>query len=82
MRTTLDIDDDVLLAIKDLSKRQKKTAGEVLTELARKALNQGSTTRKQIREPKEFYGFKTIPKVAGLIITNEQIDRLRDEEGI
>ena len=38
MRTTLDIDDDVLLAAKELAEAQKSTAGKVLSELARQAL--------------------------------------------
>ena len=38
MRTTLDIDDDVLQAAKELGGIRKKTAGQVLSELARKAL--------------------------------------------
>ena len=38
MRTTLEIDDDVLLAAKELAAAQKSTAGKVLSELARKAL--------------------------------------------
>ena len=38
MRTTLDIDDDVLAAAKELAKARNSTAGEVISELARKAL--------------------------------------------
>ncbi len=38
MRTTLDIDDDILQAAKELAKAEKKTAGEVLSALARKGL--------------------------------------------
>jgi hypothetical protein len=38
MRTTLDIDDDVLEAAKELAKHEKKTAGAVISDLARKAL--------------------------------------------
>ena len=38
MRTTLDIDDDVLQAAKDLARRKKKTAGAIISELARQAL--------------------------------------------
>ena len=37
MRTTLDIADDVLLAAKELARRQKKPLGEVISELARQA---------------------------------------------
>jgi hypothetical protein len=37
MRTTLDIEDDVLAAVKDLARRQQRTAGQVLSSLARQA---------------------------------------------
>ena len=39
MRTTLDIADDVLQAAKERARREKKTAGEIISELARSALN-------------------------------------------
>ena len=38
MRTTLTIDDDVLAAAKALSEQERRTIGEVLSDLARKAL--------------------------------------------
>jgi hypothetical protein len=38
MRTTLDIDADVLQAAKELAQHRGTTAGKVLSELARKAL--------------------------------------------
>jgi hypothetical protein len=38
MRTTLDLDDDVLQAAKELAAARGTTAGKVLSELARKAL--------------------------------------------
>ncbi len=38
MRTTLDIDDDILQVAKDLAANRGTTAGKVLSELARKAL--------------------------------------------
>jgi hypothetical protein len=38
MRTTLDIDDDILQAVKDIASNRGATAGRVLSELARKAL--------------------------------------------
>lgn len=49
MRTTLDIDDDVLQAAKELADVRGSTAGKVLSELARKGLAPaaaaGPTTR-------------------------------------
>lgn len=83
MRTTLDIADDVLAAAKDLARRQNRTAGEVLSDLARRALtgeglfDQG----RQVREAKASYGFAPFP-ADGKIVTNELIDDLRDREGV
>ena len=38
MRTTLDIDDDILQAAKEIAASRSTTAGRVLSDLARKAL--------------------------------------------
>lgn len=38
VRTTLDIDDDVLQAAKEIAAGRRMTAGQVLSELARKGL--------------------------------------------
>ena len=44
MRTTLDIADDVLFAARDLARREKKSLGEVISDLARQAFAQGATS--------------------------------------
>lgn len=79
MRTTLDIADDVLQAAKDRAKRQKKTVGAVLSELARKALTASPETP-AARESKAVYGVKPFPRRGG-IVTNQLIDQLREDEG-
>ena len=76
MRTTLDIDEDVLRAAKELARREKKTAGAVISELARRAL---TASPKAAREPKARHGFRPFPR-RGSIVTNEQIDKLREED--
>jgi hypothetical protein len=83
MRTTLDIDDDVLAAIKDLARRQQRTAGEVISSLARSALTGGAAQRPAggVREPKPFYGFESFG-ANGKVVTNEHIDDLRDRDGV
>lgn len=42
MRTTLTIDDDVLAAAKGMADRQRRSVGEVISELARTALTAGT----------------------------------------
>jgi hypothetical protein len=45
VRTTLDLDDDVLQAAKEIAILRGSTAGKVLSELARKALAPSPVTR-------------------------------------
>ncbi len=78
MRTTLDIDADVLEAAKSLARRERSTAGAVLSRLARSALN-APATPPMAAEPPAFYGFRPFPKRGG-VVTNELIDRLREED--
>ncbi|MES3003675.1 MAG: antitoxin [Pseudomonadota bacterium] len=87
MRTTLDIEDDVLYAAKEIARREKKSLGQVISDLARHAFAQGrgpspdTQHAEYVSEPLAAYGIHPLPARGGLI-TNELIDRLRDEEGI
>ena len=77
MRTTLDIDDDVLLAAKDLARRQRKTAGEVLSELARLGLR---LSQLGLKQTPSRYGFAPTP-ANGASVKNGQFDALREALG-
>jgi hypothetical protein len=85
MRTTIDIDDDVLIAAKELAQRQGSTAGRVLSRLAREALTGGYSqvgiTKLNVAEPLAVYGFRPFPK-NGSVVTNEAINQLKDQEGV
>lgn len=76
MRTTLDIEDDVLFAAKDLARREKKTAGQIISALARKGLAGAETSA--AREPKAIYGFRPFAK-DGRVVSNELINKLRED---
>lgn len=81
MRTTLDIDDDLLQAAKELARRERKSAGRVVSDLMRQALTRGTGTAGSatgVEEPDAFYGFQPLP-ANGRVVTNEEIDRLREE---
>jgi hypothetical protein len=78
MRTTLNIEDDVLYAVKERARREKRTAGEVLSELAREALT-GRHGADVIAEGDSFYGFDPLPH-RGPAVSNALIEELRDEE--
>ena len=81
MRTTLDLDDDVLASAKEIARREKKTAGKVLSELARRALTEqaaSAPTSRTAREPASAFGFRPFA-TRGAVVTNERIQLLRDE---
>ena len=78
MRTTLSLDDDVLLAVKEKARREKRTAGAVLSDLARQALT-GQIAGGINRTNDSFYGFSPFPH-RGSAVSNDLIDRIREEE--
>lgn len=79
MRTTLNIADDVLFAVKERARREGRSAGEILSELARKGLQASSSGVGEVAEGSSFYGFEPFPH-RGPAISNELIDALKDEE--
>lgn len=92
MRTTLDIADDVLFAAKEIAQREKKSLGQTISELARRAFTQpadasayetGNAPGGALRASERLatYGISPLPARGG-IVSNELIDRLRDAEGI
>ena len=76
MRTTLDIDDDVLAAAKQLARKRNSTAGEVISELARQALTTSSIPDE---EPSYRNGFRLLPRT-GKIITSEMVRKWLEED--
>lgn len=80
MRTTLDIDDEVLNAAKEIARRQRKTTGVVISELARRALTQPTPAPAAASEPKPFFGFRPLA-AEGRVVSSETVERLREEEG-
>ena len=81
MRTTLDIDDDVLAAARELARRERRSIGRTLSELARAGLRAPAVdvTAMSAREPKARYGISPLPSRGG-VVTNEVIDRLRGDD--
>ena len=75
MRTTLDIDDDVLQAAKEIAATEGRTAGKVLSELARKGL---TPVRQKVRVRN---GVPLLPPPAPGTppMTMKRVNELRDE---
>ena len=78
MRTTLDIEDDVLSAAKDMARRENLTAGQVISRLARLAL-----TARVDQQPSAptVGGFRPLA-ANGVLVTNALVNALREAEGV
>lgn len=75
MRTTLDVDDDVLQAAKEIAANRGTTAGKVLSDLARKALAPTRRARERNGVPLMPRRPKGSPRP-----TMEEVNRLRDDK--
>jgi hypothetical protein len=74
MRTTLDIEDDVLMAAKELARTRKSSVGKVMSELAREALT------KPVPITRSKSGWPTFPvRPDAKPVTLEMVNKLRDE---
>lgn len=84
MRTTLDIDDDLLAAAKEMARRERSTAGEVVSRLLRRSLTGGgSVTPGKTKSPRATVaGFQPFAARPGVVVTNDQVNALRDAEGV
>lgn len=79
MRTTLDLEADILFAAKELAALERKTAGQVISELARAGLRKrrspGTSALATTRNG--------VPLLAGEnrgVVSSGIVNRLRDEE--
>ncbi len=73
MRTTVDLDEDVLLAAKELARERGTTIGKVISELMREAL-----TREIVTETRNGIPLFPVQPDAG-IVTLELVNQLRDD---
>jgi hypothetical protein len=81
MRTTLDIDDDVLSAAKELARQERLSAGQVVSRLLRRVLTGQMAGNSEARVSTTVAGFRPFSS-GGKVVTNDQINVLREQEGI
>ena len=81
MRITLNVDSDVLTAAKELARRERKTAGELVSDLKREALRARAGFMTETRAQRGLYGFRPI-LAGGAVVTTELVDELREKLGV
>jgi len=78
MRTTLEIDDDLMVAAKELARLQRRSAGQVVSDLVRQALSSSSAVASDSPTVAGCRPFAS----RGFPVSNAVIDALRDAEGL
>lgn len=81
MRTTIDIENDILRAMKEIARTENTAIGKVVSRLLREALTGGAVAGGAGEATAAPTGFAPFPSRGGLV-TNELIDKLRDAEGV
>ena len=84
MRTTLDIDDDVLFAAKEIAAKERKTAGKILSEIFRRGIQSVDPGSAVVKSGQPYVLKNGIPILPsrGEVVTTDQIQRMMEEEGI
>jgi hypothetical protein len=78
VRTTLDLDDEILQAAKELARQRRVAIGKVISGLVREALTHQSAASDATPTVAGFRPFSS----DGRVVTNAQVDVLRDAEGV
>ncbi len=85
MRTTLSIDDDVLFAAKSIAQSEGRSLGEVLSELARRALQEpvvGAAATDPLATQLAALGLVPHRALQVAVVTQAQLEALREAEGV
>lgn len=90
MRTTLDIDDDILALARSISKSRHTSLGSVVSEFARQGIGQGAVHQAVGAESESELdrrllelGLVPFPRNPALpLVTDELLRELRDTEGL
>ena len=88
MRTTLDLDEDILAAAKSLAKAGQTTAGRIISDTMRRAIQLGLADPSQTLaaktlaiEPQAGYGFVPLTAPGQHIVTSDMVRTIRDDIG-
>jgi hypothetical protein len=78
MRTTLSIDDDILVATKSLAHARSESLGRVISDLVRRSINATPRVGKRREKGKRFPVFRVSPDAHPISI--EDVRKFEDEE--
>ena len=81
MRTTIDLEYDILIAAKEIARTENTSLGKVISRLVRQALTGGAAPQAAHNLPTTATGFVPFES-RGAVVSNDLINRLRDADGV
>ena len=81
MRTTVDLDYDTLIAAKEIARMENTTLGKPIPRVWRQPLTGKATAIAASNPATSATGFVPF-EARGVVVSNELIDRLRDNDGV
>lgn len=81
MRTTIDIESDVLDAAKEMARQKRVGVGKIVSHLLRQALTNPAPPAQPGTTDVSVTGFEPFP-ARGVVVSNDTVNRLRDAEGV
>lgn len=88
MRTTLNLSDDIFYTSKTIAQRERRSIGEVLSDLARQGLTTQHLQAQPVQDTTPFQehlaSLGLVPYAAPQrkIVTDARVKQLREEEGV
>lgn len=87
MRTTIDIDDDILATAKEIAKKERVSTGAVVSRLARSGFYADRVAAQSAKSSEIETRIKTRNGVpvfppTGSIVTDQSVRQIREDEGI
>ena len=83
MRTTLTVDDDVLFAAKEIAAAEGRTTGAVISDFFRRGMERtrSSADASANNDQLSAMGIQRL-RSRGTIVSNEDVNRIREELGV
>ncbi|MDB4379547.1 CopG family transcriptional regulator [bacterium] len=80
MRTTLQLDDDVLAAARVLARQRQSTIGDVMCDLTRQTLSKPAGKSSQTHQEQRSELPQLPVNASGCVVDLELVNQLRDED--
>ena len=82
VRTTLDIDDDLIAAAREVAKHERSSAGKVISRLLHSLTGHDASGVRSPARGRAVAGLRPFPAQPGIVVSHDDVNSLHEAEGI